>query len=346
MNADELIALNEQLAGMARAGLPLDQGLASLAGEMSRGRLKRVTEAIVHDLQNGSTLPEAIARREKELPPYYSHLITAGVRTGRLPDVLATLTTYARSIAATRAIILDSVFYPAVVFVFAIVLLSTLVFFVLPEFDKIFKDWGMKLPAMTAGVLAIGQHPYSILVFPLTITAVLVGLAWLFLHRTESGKRIWALGVYSIPIIGTLIRSARMSAFAELLAVLVDFELPLPEAFRLAGLASSDPLMKHEAAAIHARLSEGARLGEVLRGRGLLPEWVAWMAAAGEQRGALSATLHQIAAIYRRQVDSRAALLRTVLPAFMIIVTAGLLTATFAFSVMLPMVKLLEGLSK
>jgi type II secretory pathway component PulF len=87
-------------------------------------------------------------------------------------------------------------------------------------------------------------------------------------------------------------------------------------------------------------------MGEVLRGRGLLPEWVAWMAAAGEQRGALSATLHQIAAIYRRQVDSRAALLRTVLPAFMIIVTAGLLTATFAFSVMLPMVKLLEGLSK
>jgi type II secretory pathway component PulF len=346
MNPDELIALNEQLAGMARAGLPLDQGLASLASEMSRGRLRRVTEAIVHDLQSGSTLPEAIARREKELPPYYAHLITAGVRTGRLPDVLATLTTYARSVAATRAIIIDSVFYPAVVFVFAIVLLSTLVFFVLPEFDKIFKEWGMKLPAMTAGVLAIGQHPYSVLVIPLTLIVTLIALGWLVLHRTDGGKRIWALGIYSIPIIGTLIRSARMSAFAELLAVLVEFELPLPEAFRLAGLASSDPLMKHEAAAIHNRLSEGARLGEVLRGRGLLPEWVAWMAAAGEQRGALSATLHQIAAIYRRQVDSRAALLRTVLPAFMIIVTAGLLTATFAFSVMLPMVKLLEGLSK
>src|SRR2546421_2109362 len=48
MNADELVALNEQIAGMARAGLPLDQGLASLAREMSRGRLRRVTEAIAH----------------------------------------------------------------------------------------------------------------------------------------------------------------------------------------------------------------------------------------------------------------------------------------------------------
>ena len=58
------------------------------------------------------------------------------------------------------------------------------------------------------------------------------------------------------------------------------------------------------------------------------------------------ATLHQIAGIYRRQVDSRAGMLRTILPAFMIIVTAGLLTAMFVLSVMLPMVKLLEGLSK
>jgi type II secretory pathway component PulF len=126
----------------------------------------------------------------------------------------------------------------------------------------------------------------------------------------------------------------------------VEYEMPLPEAFRLAGLASSDPLMKHEAAGIYNRLTEGAKLAEVLRGRGLLPEWVAWMAAAGEQRGALAGALRQIASIYRRQVESRAALLRTILPAFMIIITAGLLVGTFAFSIMYPLIKLLEGLSK
>src|SRR5207247_1261089 len=108
MNADELIALNEQIAGMARAGLPLDQGLSSLAKEMGRGRLRRVTESIASDLRDGATLPEAVARRQKELPPYYANLITAGVRTGRLPEVLATLTTYARTVAVTRTIVVDS----------------------------------------------------------------------------------------------------------------------------------------------------------------------------------------------------------------------------------------------
>src|SRR5438552_3531718 len=39
LSAEDLIALNEEIAGMARAGLPLDQGLAALAREMGSGRL-------------------------------------------------------------------------------------------------------------------------------------------------------------------------------------------------------------------------------------------------------------------------------------------------------------------
>ena len=46
MNAEDLITLNEEIAGMARAGLPLDQGLAALAKEMGKGRLQRVTAAM------------------------------------------------------------------------------------------------------------------------------------------------------------------------------------------------------------------------------------------------------------------------------------------------------------
>src|SRR5438477_10843918 len=103
MTADELIALNDQIAGMAKAGLPLDQGLAGLAREMGRGRLRSVTAAIARDLEAGTPLPDAVNRRRADLPPFYANLLSAGIRTGRLPDVLATLTGYARTIAATRA---------------------------------------------------------------------------------------------------------------------------------------------------------------------------------------------------------------------------------------------------
>jgi type II secretory pathway component PulF len=203
----------------------------------------------------------------------------------------------------------------------------------------------MRLPAVTEVILKASRHPIPTAAIPLAAVVFLI-FAWGMMRLTDRGRRAWARIVYAVPVVGTLIRSARLAAFAELMAVLVEFELPLPEAFRLAGAASSDPLMAARADMIHGRLSQGTPLGMALRGLGLLPEWVSWMAGAGEQRGALAPALRQIAALYRRQVEARSAILRSVLPAFMIIATAGVLVATFALSVMLPMIRLLEGLSK
>src|SRR5437879_8141976 len=88
LSADDLITLNEEIAGMARAGLPLDQGLAALAREMGAGRLQRVTATLADDLRAGHTLPEALARQGDRVPPFYAGLVAAGVRTGRVSEVL------------------------------------------------------------------------------------------------------------------------------------------------------------------------------------------------------------------------------------------------------------------
>src|SRR5205823_11455408 len=121
VNAEDLIILNEEIAGMARAGLPLDQGLAALARDMTRGRLRSVTAALADDLKAGRTLPEALQRQGRRLPPFYAALVAAGVRSGNVAEVLATLTAYARRVADLRATILGALFYPGVVLVFALI---------------------------------------------------------------------------------------------------------------------------------------------------------------------------------------------------------------------------------
>lgn len=346
MTADDLTALNDQIAAMARAGLPLDQGLESLAQEMGRGRLRAVTEALASDLRAGHPLPEALARQEGRVPPYYANLVTAGVQTGRLPEVLTTLTTYARSVATTRSIVSEALFYPAVVLVVGFALFGTLAFLILPQFDQIFRDFGLQLPFVTRVVIAFGRNPVELILVP---AAVLVGgviLGWVVTRLTGRGRRAWARAVYFVPLVGSLIRAARLAAFTELLGMLVEYGVPLPTAFRLAGAAASDPLMRERAGEVERRLNQGQPLAEALGGRGLVPRWVAWLAAAGEQRGGLAPALREVAAVYRRQVETRATVLRTVLPPFVVIATAGALTGFFAVAVMLPLLKLLEGLSK
>src|SRR6476659_1233055 len=64
LSPDDLITLNEEIASMAKAGLPLDYGLALLAKEIGRGRLKQVTQKLADDLRAGCTLPEAFKKQE------------------------------------------------------------------------------------------------------------------------------------------------------------------------------------------------------------------------------------------------------------------------------------------
>lgn len=346
MNADELIALNEEIAGMARAGLPLDQGLAALARDMGRGRLKQVTAALAEDLKAGHPLPEALNRQAGRVPGFYGGLIAAGIRTGRIAEVLATLTNYARAMVGLRTLIVDALLYPGLVLLIGVALFVLLCVGILPQFDEIFRGFQLRLPWLTEVAMRFGRKPGVMILVPLGLVAFCLLLAYLSTRFTERGRYRAAEILYSVPLIGTLVHSARMAAFTELLAILVDHSLPLPEAFELAGEATSDPIMAWQARDICRQLGEGRSLGDALRGRGLVPEWVSWMTRLGEQRGTLGKTLHQVAELYRRQVEMRAALLRSVLPPFFIVVIGGFIVGFFVLAAMLPMIKLLEGLSK
>jgi general secretion pathway protein F len=331
---------------MARAGLPLDQGLAALAREMGGGRLRQATEEIAADLRAGHTLPQALERQSGRVPSFYAALVAAGVRSGRVGEVLATLTVYARTIAELRATIVGALCYPAIVVILSFGLFAFVACFILPQYEQILTEFGLKAPLATELVLALARRPVEFLLVPPAIVLGILLLLYVSLRLSPGGRLLWARFVYALPLIGTLVRAARLAAFADLLGILIDNGLPLPEAYQLAGASSSDPLVASATPAVEAALREGQPLGSALRERHLLPELVVWMIGLGEQRGTLGPALHQAAEVYRRQVEMRAALLRTVLPPFVIILTAGVIVILFVLTVMLPMFTVLEGLSK
>ena len=243
LSAEELITLNEEIAAMARAGLPLDQGLRVLAHEMGRSRLRTLTQNLADDLRAGHSLPDALQRQKGSFPSYYAALLSAGIRCGRLGDVLKTLTVYARSIVQFRETVLSIVLYPAMVLVLGMILFVYVGYEILPPYEEIFAGFKMKVPIITRIVMYLGKHPISFFVMPSLIFILGVAAERWWLRRTPRGRMTWARIVYFIPVIGSLTRSARLAAFCDLLGILIDQAVPLPEALRLAAEASSDPLL-------------------------------------------------------------------------------------------------------
>jgi type II secretory pathway component PulF len=345
LSADDLITLNEEIAGMARAGLPLDQGLAALAAEMGRGRLRDVSRQLAGDLQAGLSLPEALERQKGRVPPFYAALLAAAIRSRRIGEVLATLTLYARSIADFRSAVLGALLYPAVVLALGLALLVFAGVAILPQLTDVFQKMQIQVPVITRLLIFVGNHPLETLMLPTVIIIGGLATVWVMLRASWRGRVIWARCVYALPLVGSLIRSARLAAFADTLGILVDQSIPLSESWGLAAAASSDPLLVEGSGRVGLQLAQGVPLGETLKREALVPDLIVWLVAFGEKRSNLGPTLRQVAQLYRRQAEARVALLRTVLPPLIIICLAAVLGALFLFGLMGPMYSVLDGLS-
>ena len=346
LSAEELVTLNEEIAGMASAGLPLDQGLAALAREMTGGRLRQVTQQLADDLRAGHTLPQAIDRQQGRVPSYYAALLAAGIRTGKIDAVLATLTRYARAIAEFRGDLLSALLYPTMVLLISFGLFVFMGTMIVPQFEKIFMEFKMKLPWITEMLITLSRHMVAGYFFVPLVIIVVGAIAVRFRLRSSAwGRSVWARIVYTVPLFGTLIRSARLAAFTDLLGILVEQAIPLPEAWRLAAEASSDPLLNEGAQRTENDLRQGLPLGAVLKQQRWVPDLIVWMVQFGEQRGTLGPTLHHVAEFYRRQLESRAALMRLLFPPFLLIVLAATIGTLFIFGLFAPLLEILDGLS-
>src|SRR5437868_6192649 len=98
---DQLLALNEEIAALVRAGIPLDRGLLE-AGQDVRGRLGRIASALGRRVGRGESLVEALEGERQAIPPLYRAVVEAGTRAGRLPVALEGMARYVRGYAEAR----------------------------------------------------------------------------------------------------------------------------------------------------------------------------------------------------------------------------------------------------
>ena len=89
MRQDEFAFFNRQLAVMLRNGIPLEGALKQLCLGMSGGALRAEIEQLEADLERGTPLTEALARRK--LPEFYARMVEIGARSNDLPGVLTLL---------------------------------------------------------------------------------------------------------------------------------------------------------------------------------------------------------------------------------------------------------------
>lgn len=337
MTLDDLIALNDEIAALVRAGVPLEAGLANLGSDMP-GRLGQFALALSRRMVRGESLAQAISADARQLPPAYRAVVEAGVRAGRLPAALEAVAASTRRLSETYRITTITAIYPLLVVVAA---WGSLVFFacvLAPHLATTFQAFTAPGHHFFADLARAGDSAwYWGPVVPVAV--LLLAAIW----RLGNARHRWVELFFSwTPWTHRMLHCSHTATFLEVLALLVENQTPLPEAVVLAAEASGDRQTLRAARQLAAALQNGLTR---CNGTPTFPPLVTWLLLAAGRDGALLPALRHAAASYHRRARHQADLLRVFLPVFLTIAVGGTVTALYALTLFGPYTAMLHSLA-
>ncbi|MBN1851285.1 MAG: type II secretion system F family protein [Pirellulales bacterium] len=339
VSLDQLIALNEEIAALAVAGVPLERNLAGLARDLP-GTSRSLANRIAVRLERGDSLYQAIEAEGDSLPRIYRAMVLAGLRSGHLPSALHALTETARRVAETRRIVGMAMFYPLIVIVIAWFLFGLTVGFIMPSFQ-----W-LDVAELTL-VKVLSAIKTSVWWWMPIVPGILIILAvagWFVSGRAKaidvSGGSARRFGAR-----GTILRLGHAATFADMLALLLEQATPLDEALLLA----ADTTMVPEWCEASGLLAEAIHQGQSITANQeplhRLPPLVRLALLRTGRPEQIISELHAAAETYRNRARRRARWLALMLPTFLIVVLGGGVVLAYTLIVFWPYVTALREMS-
>ena len=111
----DLILFTRQLETMLDSGLPILSSLESLHSQTTHPKLKQAIDRVRSDVEQGSTLTEALRRQPECFPRIYVNLVFAGEEGGLLAQMLDRVASLLEYEAETDQRIRSATFYPTLI---------------------------------------------------------------------------------------------------------------------------------------------------------------------------------------------------------------------------------------
>ncbi len=330
-------ALTETLADLSAAGVPLVEGLQAAAAEASSNRMAAELRWLAFQVDSGRSLEELMESR-RGLPSYVAGLVRAGVRTGRLGEVLMELVDHQRAVRELWRSIRSALAYPMVLLALALAVGLWVEFGLVGAFVDMYDEFDMDLPYVTQ-VLAWGYQIGG----KWLLAFVVAGVVGCIVLRFVGGAARWRRVIATVPLFGVLWHWTGVSELTRLLAALIAQRVPLPDALRLAADGVHDANVGQVSRMLADGVEQGQSLAELLDTTYRLPATLVPIVRWGEQSGELSEAFHLAGEMFEGRVRMRSELVIAVVPpiifAFVAMIAMVILVGLYA-----PMFTIIQGL--
>lgn len=335
---DQIIFFTNQLAVMVDTGVPLSEALESIAAQTEHPGMKVVVEDISEDIKGGLEFSAALAKYPRLFNDLYVALIRASEASGSMGTMLERLSAYMAAERDTRKTIKGAMMYPMCMLVFCTMVVTGLMVFILPRFEKIYANKGAALPVPTRVLMTISHTMTAYWpVFLGGVAAVIVGL-YMYV-RSDGGREVVDKIKISLPPIGGMYRKASLARMLRTMATMVSSGVAMLDAIKITACAAGNRHYRRVWEGLGEGVKEGANLSDQLFLCPLVPATVSQMISAGEKTGRLGPVMDRVAKFCEDDLRIAVKSLTSLIEPLMIIVM-GLLVGGIAMALLLPIFSL------
>jgi len=331
-------------ATLIRAGVPIRRALDVVVESARDARLREALRSVSSDIESGSELSTAMARRPREFPRLFVAMIRAGELGGALDDILERIAALLERHSAIRKRVRSAMAYPLIVATAALALVLFLVGSTVPAFASMFTETHMTLPWTTRALIATGNALRQPIVW-FALAAIPIAIVGLIrAARRFEGVAMQIDGAtLALPIFGAILRKAVIARFSRTLGALLRSGVPLLGALDAAQDVVENAVYARFTRQLGASLREGTPVVAALERSSLFDGLFRQLVRVGEETGTLDAMLLRIAEYYELDVESAIAALGSVLEPILII-GLGALVGLIVASILVPLYSMIGSI--
>ena len=303
VHGEDFLVFNQQFNTMIKAGLPILKALDLLSERAASPKLRPLLMEVRQRVRDGELLSEALDQ-QGSFPKVYTTTVLAGEKSGDLPGVLEHYIAYQRVSTGLRKKLVGAIIYPIFLIVTAILIVSYIVTYVIPQFAKLYQDMQVELPLPTRIMVAIAVEfrPYVIAGVVALVLFVIGVFLW---SRTDVGSVAVDRVRLRLPYIGETWVKFQVAQVMRTLSTLITGGTPLVQALNTTADAATSRLIADGIRQAGQSVREGQSLRHALEGTHVFPELALEMVEVGEASGALPAMLVSVADFYEDDVNTR-----------------------------------------
>jgi len=298
----DLINFCFHLEQLATAGVPVIEGLVDLRESVENPRFREVVAGLVESIEGGRNLSQALAEFPEVFSKVFVSLVRSGEQTGRLPEVLKSLSESLKWEDELAEQTKKLMMYPVIVG--AIVLLVTLflMVYLVPQMVGFIRNMGQQIPWYTEALIFVSSifvnFWWAILALPF---AAWFGLKWAM--RVNPAVE-YAVDRYkiSMPVLGPILRKIVLSRFASSFGMMYGSGITVLDAIRSCEEIVGNRVLEVALRSVGQQIADGKNMTAAFQDAGLFPPLVIRMLKIGENTGKLDTALLNVTYFYNREV--------------------------------------------